>query len=53
VQTLTSIGYGNVMPFTAAEWWISTSAMLLAGILWAYVIGKFMTYILRIGAEFC
>jgi hypothetical protein len=41
VQTLTSIGYGNVMPLTATEWWISTTAMLLAGILWAYVIGKF------------
>lgn len=29
------------MPLTATEWWISTTAMLLAGILWAYVIGKF------------
>ena len=39
VQTLTSIGYGNISPFTQAEWWVASVIMLLAGIFWAYIIG--------------
>lgn len=39
IQTLTSIGYGNIVPYTVAEWWISCLLMLLAGVMWAYVIG--------------
>lgn len=39
IQTLTSIGYGNILPYTRAEWWVSTVFMLLAGIMWACVVG--------------
>jgi hypothetical protein len=40
VQTITSIGYGNVLPFTTAEYFVSSALMLLSGIIWAYIIGK-------------
>lgn len=40
VQTITSIGYGNVLPFTRAEYFVSSALMLLSGIIWAYIIGK-------------
>jgi hypothetical protein len=39
IQTLTSIGYGNVSPITRAEWWVSSILQLLAGFAWAYLIG--------------
>jgi len=39
VQTITSIGYGNVLPYTRAEYFVSTVLMLMSGICWAYIIG--------------
>jgi hypothetical protein len=39
VQTITSIGYGNIMPVTSAEWIVGCILMLIAGIMWACVIG--------------
>mmetsp|Transcript_26089 Transcript_26089/g.38591 ORF Transcript_26089/g.38591 Transcript_26089/m.38591 type:complete len:685 (-) Transcript_26089:203-2257(-) len=39
VQTITSIGYGNIAPQTVLEWWIGSLLQLIAGISWAYVIG--------------
>jgi hypothetical protein len=39
IQTLTSIGYGNVSPITRAEWWVGSILQLLAGFAWAYLIG--------------
>lgn len=39
IQTITSIGYGNISPLTPAEWWVGCTLMLLSGIMWAYVIG--------------
>lgn len=39
-QTITSIGYGNIAPLTVAEWWIAAILQLVAGIIWAYVIGN-------------
>ena len=41
VQTITSIGYGNVLPFTTAEYFVSSALMLVSGIIWAYIIGKY------------
>ncbi len=40
VQTITSIGYGNVIPFTVAEYCVSSALMLLSGVMWAYIIGE-------------
>mmetsp|Transcript_62166 Transcript_62166/g.183793 ORF Transcript_62166/g.183793 Transcript_62166/m.183793 type:complete len:581 (-) Transcript_62166:17-1759(-) len=39
IQTITSIGYGNISPLTRAEWWIGCVLQLGAGIMWTYVIG--------------
>lgn len=39
IQTVTSIGYGNIAPVTVAEWWVGSVLQLLAGVCWAYVIG--------------
>lgn len=39
IQTITSIGYGNIAPFTPLEWWVGSCLQLLAGFLWAYIIG--------------
>ncbi len=32
-QTLTSIGYGNVVPLTLAEWFVNSALQLTAGIM--------------------
>eukprot|EP00985_Skeletonema_marinoi_P001454 scaffold581_cov127-Skeletonema_marinoi.AAC.5 len=40
IQTITSIGYGNIAPLTAAEFAVANGLMLCAGIFWAYVIGS-------------
>lgn len=39
IQTVTSIGYGNISPVTVVEFWMGSFLQLLAGIAWAYVIG--------------
>jgi len=40
IQTITSIGYGNIAPLTATEFAVANGLMLCAGIFWAYVIGS-------------
>jgi hypothetical protein len=40
VQSMTSIGYGNIHPVTLVEYIIANALMLLCGIFWAYIIGK-------------
>lgn len=40
IQTITSIGYGNIAPVTATEFAVANVLMLCAGIFWAYVIGS-------------
>ena len=39
IQSITSIGYGNIVPLTPSEWWVWCIMMLAAGIMWAYTIG--------------
>ena len=39
IQTITSIGYGNIVPITRLEWWVGCVLQLLAGFLWTYLIG--------------
>ena len=41
VMTLTSIGYGDVLPATFEEQGWMTLFMLLGGVVWAYIIGSF------------
>ena len=40
IQTITSIGYGNISPITYAEWWVGATLQLLAGVAWAYFVGS-------------
>jgi len=51
VQTITSIGYGNVLPFTRAEYFVSSALMLLSGIIWAYIIGGLVGVAAGLGRE--
>ena len=39
IQSITSIGYGNIVPVTVAEYYISCVLMLCAGVMWSYIIG--------------
>jgi hypothetical protein len=39
IQTITSIGYGNISPLTRTEWWVGSLLMLFAGFAWAFLIG--------------
>jgi len=39
IQTLTSIGYGNIAPVTRAEYFVACVLQLCAGVMWSYVIG--------------
>ena len=40
IQSITSIGYGNIQPVTLTEYIFANSLMLVCGIFWAYIIGK-------------
>ena len=40
IQSITSIGYGNISPVTVAEFYFANFLMLLSGIFWAYILGK-------------
>mmetsp|Transcript_62218 Transcript_62218/g.181676 ORF Transcript_62218/g.181676 Transcript_62218/m.181676 type:complete len:731 (+) Transcript_62218:48-2240(+) len=40
VMTLTSIGYGDIVPVRLEEYIVGVFCMLLGGILWAYTIGS-------------
>lgn len=40
IQSITSIGYGNIVPATALEFGFANALMLISGIFWAYIIGR-------------
>mmetsp|Transcript_47295 Transcript_47295/g.109444 ORF Transcript_47295/g.109444 Transcript_47295/m.109444 type:complete len:744 (+) Transcript_47295:65-2296(+) len=39
VMTITSIGYGDIVPVRVEEYIVGTICMLVGGVLWAYIIG--------------
>eukprot|EP00927_Polykrikos_kofoidii_P082425 TRINITY_DN819_c0_g1_i2.p1 TRINITY_DN819_c0_g1~~TRINITY_DN819_c0_g1_i2.p1 ORF type:complete len:984 (-),score=141.01 TRINITY_DN819_c0_g1_i2:91-3042(-) len=39
VMTLTSIGYGDILPITLGEYAVCTICMMGSSVLWAYIIG--------------
>jgi len=45
IQSLTSIGYGNVSPVTTAEYYFGNILMLISGIFWAFVIGHLVSIV--------
>lgn len=40
IQSVTSIGYGNIAPVSRAEFFIANILMLVSGVFWAYAIGN-------------
>ena len=51
IQTITSIGYGNISPITYAEWWLGSTLQLLAGVAWAYFVGSLVGVAAGFNAE--
>ena len=51
IQTITSIGYGNISPITYAEWWVGATLQLLAGVAWAYFVGSLVGVAAGFNAE--
>lgn len=51
VQTITSIGYGNIMPFNLSEWMLSCTLMLFSGIIWGFMISSLLTTMRRESAN--
>jgi len=40
IMTITSIGYGDIIPQSEAEYWTSACCMAIMAGLWAYIIGQ-------------
>ena len=40
IQSITSIGYGNIVPVSRIEYYIANMLMLVSGVFWAYAIGN-------------
>ncbi|KAL7550019.1 hypothetical protein ACHAWF_013267 [Thalassiosira exigua] len=51
IQTITSIGYGNIVPVTRIEYYFSNILMLLSGIFWAFLIGNLVTIVEHMNAK--
>jgi len=45
VMTLTSIGYGDIVPVRLEEYLVAIMCQLLGGVMWAYVIGSVVSII--------
>ena len=41
IMTLTSIGYGQMLPVNTAERFLCSTYMMLSGVMWTYAIGNF------------
>lgn len=40
VMTITSIGYGDIVPLRYEEYWVCILCMMVGGLTWAYIIGS-------------
>mmetsp|Transcript_26213 Transcript_26213/g.56279 ORF Transcript_26213/g.56279 Transcript_26213/m.56279 type:complete len:418 (-) Transcript_26213:3523-4776(-) len=45
IQSVTSIGYGNIVPVTRLEYFFSNILMLLSGLFWAFTIGNLVSIV--------
>ncbi|KAL7535358.1 hypothetical protein ACHAXR_006440 [Thalassiosira sp. AJA248-18] len=50
IQSITSIGYGNIAPVTAIEFAFANALMLLCGMFWAYIIGNLVEVVQSMGS---
>lgn len=51
IQTITSIGYGDITPCSKVEWIFSCMFMLLSGVLWALIIGSFLNIVVHMMSQ--
>jgi len=51
VMTLTSIGYGDILPITMLEYVLCIAAMLVTSSIWAYLIGSICTLLYGLSPE--
>jgi hypothetical protein len=51
VMTLTSVGYGDILPLTGAEVLTASLLMMIAGVLWAIVIGSICSIVSSLNAD--
>merc|ERR1719316_1444296 len=42
-MTLTTVGYGDIVPQNRAEYAVCTLCMIFSGYVWAYVVGAIVT----------
>lgn len=45
LYTLTGIGYGDIVPTTASEYWFTVAMMLCGSLVWATIIGEIVNVI--------
>eukprot|EP00804_Cyclotella_cryptica_P028403 CCRYP_014196-RB/>CCRYP_014196-RB protein AED:0.13 eAED:0.13 QI:84/0.75/0.8/1/0.75/0.8/5/40/548 len=50
IQSITSIGYGNIVPVTTAEFAYANFLMLACGVFWAYIIGALVDAVASMGS---
>lgn len=51
IQSITSIGYGNIAPVTAIEYGLANALMLVSGVFWAYIIGNLVEVVQTISED--
>jgi hypothetical protein len=49
IQSITSIGYGNITPVTTGEYAYANFLMLACGVFWAYIIGALVEAVASMG----
>mmetsp|Transcript_20730 Transcript_20730/g.46032 ORF Transcript_20730/g.46032 Transcript_20730/m.46032 type:complete len:584 (-) Transcript_20730:831-2582(-) len=51
IQSITSIGYGNIVPVTSEEYAFANFLMLLCGVFWAYIIGNLVEVVTSMSSK--
>mmetsp|Transcript_494 Transcript_494/g.632 ORF Transcript_494/g.632 Transcript_494/m.632 type:complete len:564 (+) Transcript_494:215-1906(+) len=51
IQSVTSIGYGNISPVSRAEFFIANVLMLVSGVFWAYAIGNIINILQHVNSS--
>eukprot|EP00747_Dinoflagellata_sp_TGD_P040148 gnl/TRDRNA2_/TRDRNA2_140694_c1_seq1.p1 gnl/TRDRNA2_/TRDRNA2_140694_c1~~gnl/TRDRNA2_/TRDRNA2_140694_c1_seq1.p1 ORF type:complete len:513 (+),score=94.17 gnl/TRDRNA2_/TRDRNA2_140694_c1_seq1:128-1540(+) len=51
VMTITSIGYGDILPVTYFEYWLCSLLMMISSVIWAYMLGAACSIIMNMDPE--